>query len=256
MKLTPAGSLMSRAMTVFPPAALALCMGQIEPGSPVHDKGIRRVQPGSARGTRQVYFFADLQVSACGKDAVPADGKRREGGHARRQDRSAWGASCGRSQGRSRALGTKTVWPAGEVRAAVVVRLSRRVSCPVPPWSSRTASAMARHAAVTPTKAAPAALPASSVTPHGSWCSWRSAKAAVWGIATAWGWRGCQAGISSLRRLPGKRWMRMESKFPGWSPSPVSMASVQPAPEVRRLWGSGTRPLALTWASMRPVRTR
>jgi hypothetical protein len=79
MKLTPAGSLISRAMTVFPPAALALCMGQIEPGSPVHDKGIRRIQPGSARGTRQVYFFADLQVSACGKDTVPADGKRREG---------------------------------------------------------------------------------------------------------------------------------------------------------------------------------
>jgi hypothetical protein len=119
-------------MTVFPPAAPAPCMGQIEPASPAHDKGIRRVQPGSARGTRQVYFFADLQVSACGKDAVPADGKRREGGHARRQDRSAWGASCGRSQGRSRALATKTVWPAGEVRAAVVVRLSRRVSCPVP----------------------------------------------------------------------------------------------------------------------------
>ena len=112
-------------MTVFPPAALALCMGQIGTGGPVHGKGIRRVQPGSARGTRQVYFFADLQVSACGKDAVPADGKRREGGHARRQDRSSWGASCGRSQGRSRALGTKTVWPAGEVRAAVVVRLSR-----------------------------------------------------------------------------------------------------------------------------------
>jgi hypothetical protein len=64
MKLTPAGSLMSRAMTVFPPAALALCMGQIEPGSPVHDKGIRRVQPGSARGTRQVYFFADQARSS------------------------------------------------------------------------------------------------------------------------------------------------------------------------------------------------
>src|SRR5690348_1054446 len=130
-------------------------MGQIGTGGPVHGKGIRRVQPGSARGTCQVYFFADLQVSACGKDADPAEGKRREGGHARRQDRSGWGASCGCSQGRSRALGTRTVWPTGvEVRAAVVVRLSRRVSCPVPPWSSRTASAMARHAAVTPTKAA------------------------------------------------------------------------------------------------------
>ena len=38
MKLTPAGSLMSRAMTVFPPAALALCMGQIGTGGPVHGK--------------------------------------------------------------------------------------------------------------------------------------------------------------------------------------------------------------------------
>ena len=66
------GRLDEQAMAVFPPAALALCMGQIEPGSPVHDKGIRRVHPGSARGTCQVYFFADLQVSACGKDAVPA----------------------------------------------------------------------------------------------------------------------------------------------------------------------------------------
>ena len=47
MKLTPAGSLMGRAMTVFPPASLALYVGQIEPGSPVHDKGIRRVQSGS-----------------------------------------------------------------------------------------------------------------------------------------------------------------------------------------------------------------
>ena len=136
-------------------------------------------------------------------------------------------APCGHCYGRSRPLGTRTVWLAGEVRAVVVVRLSRRVSCPVPPWSSRRASAMARHTAVTPTKAAPTAFPASSVTPHGSWCSWRSAKAAVWGMVTAGASRGCQAGISSLRRLPGKRWIRMESKFPGWSPRPVSMASVQ-----------------------------
>jgi hypothetical protein len=85
----------------------------------------------------------------------------------------------GHSYSLSRALGTRTVWSPGEVRAVVVVRLSRRVSCPVPPWSSRRASAMARHPAVTPTKAAPTAFPASSVTPQGSWCSWRSAKAGV-----------------------------------------------------------------------------
>jgi len=108
---------------------------------------------------------------------------------------------------------------------------------------------MARHPAVTPTKAAPTAFPASSVTPQGSWCSWRSAKAAVWGIATAWGSRGCQAGIVSLRRLPGKRWIRMESKFPGWSPRPVSMASVQPVPEVRRRVGRLSTPRRATWRS-------
>jgi hypothetical protein len=95
----------------------------------------------------------------------------------------------------------------------------------------------------------PTALPASSVTPHGSWCSWRSAKAAVWGIATAWGSRGCQAGISSLRRPPGKRWIKMESKFPDRSPSPVSMASVQPAPEVRRRVGRLSTPRRATWHS-------
>jgi hypothetical protein len=37
----------------------------------------------------------------------------------------------GQSYDLSRALGTRTAWPAGEVRAVVVVRLSRRASCPV-----------------------------------------------------------------------------------------------------------------------------
>jgi hypothetical protein len=41
----------------------------------------------------------------------------------------------------------------------------------------------------------------------------------------------------------------MESKFPGWSPSPVSMASVQPAPEVRRRVGRLSTPRRATWHS-------
>jgi hypothetical protein len=36
-----------------------------------------------------------------------------------------------------------------------------------------------------------------------------------------------------------------------WCPAPAVKTLARPS-----LWGSGTRPLALTWASMRPVRTR
>jgi hypothetical protein len=49
--------------------------------------------------------------------------------------------------------------------------------------------------------------------------------------------------------LRGKRWIRMESKFPGWSPSPVSTASVQPGPEVRRRVGRLSTPRRGTWHS-------
>jgi hypothetical protein len=40
-----------------------------------------------------------------------------------------------------------------------------------------------------------------------------------------------------------------ESKFPGWSPRPVSMASVQPDLEVRRRVGRLSTPRRATWHS-------
>jgi hypothetical protein len=59
-----------------------------------------------------------------------------------------------------------------------VSRSSAVMSSPMPPWSSRVASATARQAAVIPTKDAPTAFPASSTTPQGSWrsCRWRAVR--------------------------------------------------------------------------------